>query len=69
MILSTEKFPLNKIDNTPTFTVIFPHVTIFTMLGAIRTSQDGMAEELLENIIVELMKRGTFIVFSVESMH
>ena len=44
--ISTAKFPWNKIDKTPTFIGITPHVTILTVLGAIRTSRDGMADEV-----------------------
>ena len=49
--LSTSKFPWNKTDNTPTFTGIPPHVTILTILEAIRISQDVMVDEVSGNII------------------
>ena len=62
--ISTAKFPWNKTDKTPTFTGITPHVTILTMLEAISTYQDGMADEESENIIAELRKRGIFGGFS-----
>ena len=54
--LSTEKFPWNKTYNTLNFTGISPHVTILTILEDIRTYQDGMTDEVLGNIIVELRK-------------
>ena len=66
--LSTAKFPWNKTDNTPNLTGIPPHVTILTMLEAIRKSQDGMAYDLSGNIVAELRKRGTFDDFSEEKM-
>ena len=66
--LSTEKFPLNKTDKTPTFTGISPHLNILTMLEDIRTYQDGIADELSGNIVAELRKRGTFGCFSEERM-
>ena len=62
------KFPWNKTEKTSTFTWITPHVTILTTLEAIRTSQDGMADEVSGNIIAELSKRGTFGGFSEERM-
>ena len=62
--ISTENFHCNKTDKTTTFTGIPTHVTILTMLEAIRTSQDGMEDEVLGNIIAELRKRGTFGGFS-----
>ena len=43
--ISTKKVPWNKTDKTPTFNGITPHVTILTMLEAIKTSQDGMENE------------------------
>ena len=46
-----------------------PYVTILTMLEAIRTSQDGMSDEVSGNIIAELRKRGTFGGFSEDRMH
>ena len=66
--LPTEKFPQNKTDKTPTFNGIPPHVTILTMLEAIRISQDGMVDEVSGNIIAELRNRGKFGSFSEESM-
>ena len=39
-----------------------------TTLEAISISQDGMSDELLGDIVVELRKRGTFGGFSEESM-
>ena len=62
--LSTEKFPWNKIEKTPTFTGIIPNVTILTILEAIRISQDGIVDEVSRNIIAELRKRGTIGDFS-----
>ena len=38
------------------------------MFDAIRKSQDGMADEVLENIVAELSNRGTFGRFSEEKM-
>ena len=38
------------------------------MLEAIRISQDGMADEVSGNIVVQLRKRGTFGGFSEERM-
>ena len=67
--LSTETFPWNKTDKTPTFNGITPRVTILTMLEAIRTSQDGMADEVSGNIVAQLSKRGNFCDFSEERMH
>ena len=58
----------NKTDKTTTFTGNPPHVTILTMLEAIRTSQDIMADEVSGNIVAELRKRGTFGGFSEERM-
>ena len=49
--LSTEKFPWNKTDKTPTFTGITPHVTILTILEAISKSQEGMADEVSGNMV------------------
>ena len=49
--LSTEKPPWNQRDKTPNFTGIPPHVTILTMLEAIRTYQDGMADKVSGNIV------------------
>ena len=66
--LPTEKFPRHKIDKTPTFTGIHPHVTILTILEAIRTSQNGMADEVSGNIVSKLRKRGIFGDFSEEMM-
>ena len=66
--LLIEKNPWNKTDKTPTFTGITPHVTILTMLETIRTSQDGMTDEVFWNIVVQLRKRGTFGGFSEERM-
>ena len=40
----------------------------FTMMEAIRTSQDGMADEVSRNIVAELRRRGTFGGFSEERM-
>ena len=57
--LSTEKFTSNKTDKTPTSTGIPPHVTILTMLEAIRISQDVILDEVSGNIISELRKRVT----------
>ena len=62
--LSTENFPWNKTDKTPTFTGILPHVTILTILEAIRKYQDGMADKLSVNIVADLRKRRTFGGFS-----
>ena len=45
-------------------TLVLPLVTILTILEAIRKSQDGMADEVLENIVAELSNRGTFGRFS-----
>ena len=64
--LSTSKFPCNKTDKTPTFTGIIPHVTVLTMLEDIKTSQDGMADEVSGNIVAELRKRRKFGCFSEE---
>ena len=61
-------FPWNKTDKTPTFNGIPPHVPILTMLEAIRTYQDGMADEVSENIIAELRKIVGFSGFSEERM-
>ena len=66
--ISKEKFPWNKTDKTPTFTAIPPHVTILTMLEAIRTPQDGILDEVLGNIVAELKKRRTFGGFREERM-
>ena len=38
------------------------------MLEAIKIYQDGMADEVLENIVAELKKRGNFGIFNEESM-
>ena len=62
--LLTENFPWNKTDKTTTFTRIQSHVTILTMLKAIRTSQDSVSDEVLGDIVVALRKRGTFGGFS-----
>ena len=67
--LSTETFPWNKIDKLPTFTGILPHITILTMLEDIRTSQEGMADEVSENIAAELSMRGAFFCFSGNRVH
>ena len=67
--LSTETLPWNKTDKTPTFTGIPPHIAILTMLEAIRTSQEGMADEVSGNIVAELRNRGTFGGFSEERVH
>ena len=40
-------FPWNKTDKTPTFNDNPTHVTRLTMLEAIRTSQDGMVDDVL----------------------
>ena len=66
---SNSKIPWNKTDKTPTFTGIPPHVTILTMLESIRTYQDGMADEVSDNIVSEFSKRGTFGGFSEDMMH
>ena len=66
--LSTAKSPWNKTDKTPNFTGIPPHVTILTMLEAIRTSQNGIVDEGLVNIVVELRKRGIFGGFDEDRM-
>ena len=66
--ISAEKFPWNKPDKIPTFTGISPRVTILTMLEAISTSQDSMADEVLGNIVAELIKRGNFGGFDDDSM-
>ena len=66
--ISTAKFPWNKTDKTPTFNGIPPHVTIFTMLEAIMTSQNSTADEVSGNIVVELRKRGIFGGFSEDIM-
>ena len=66
--LSTANFPWNKTYKTPTFTGVTPYVTILTMLEAIRTSQDSMADELSGNIFAQLRKRGTFGGFGEEMM-
>ena len=42
--LPTEIFPWDRADKTPTLTGIPPHITILTMLEAIRTSQDVMVD-------------------------
>ena len=67
--LSTAKFNWYKTDKTPTLTGIPPHVTILTILEAIRTSQDGMEDEVSGNIFAELRKRGVFCGFIEERMH
>ena len=64
--ISTDKFSWNITDKAPTFTGIYPNVTILTMLEAIRTSQEGIADELSGNTVAELMKRGTFGGFNEE---
>ena len=56
----------DKIDKTPTFNGVTPHVTILTVLKAIRTSQDGILDEVLGGIISEFRNRGTFGRFSEE---
>ena len=66
--ISTENLPWNKIDKTPNFSGILPHVTILTILEAIRTSQDVMADGLSGNIFADLRKRVTFGGFSEERM-
>ena len=66
--IATAKFPWNKTDKTPTFTGITLRVTILTILEAIRTSQDGMSDEVSWNIVAELRKRGTLGGFSEERM-
>ena len=66
--LLTEKLPCNKKYKTPTFTGFPPHVKMLTMLEAIRTYQDGMADELFGNFVAELRKKGTFDDFSEERM-
>ena len=60
----TATLPWNKTDKTPTFTGTPPNVTMLTMLEAIRTSKDGMEDEVSVNIIEELRRRGTFGGFS-----
>ena len=65
----TANFLWNKIYKTPTFTWITPYVTIFTMLEAITTSQDGMSDEFSWNNVAELRKRGIFGGFSEERMN
>ena len=62
--LATENFPCHKSDKIPAFTGIPTHVTILTMLKAIRTSQYGMADEVSGNIIAKLSNRETFGCFS-----
>ena len=66
--IPTETFPWNKTEKTPTYTRIYPHETILTMLEAIRTSQDVMADEELDNIVTELSRRGTFGGFSEDGL-
>ena len=68
MKLSTANLPWNQTDKKTTSTDIPPHVTIFTMLVAIRTSQDAMENEILGNIVAELRNRVTFGGFSEEMM-
>ena len=58
--IPTKTFPWNKTNKTPTFTGIPPYVTILTMLEAIRTPQDRVADEESGNIVVELRNRGKF---------
>ena len=53
----TEKFPWNRTEKTPTFNSISPHVTTLTTLEAIRTYQDGMADQVSGNIVAELRKK------------
>ena len=67
--LSAANFPWNKTDKTPTFTGIPPHISILTMLEAIRTSQDGTEDEVSGNIVAELRKRRKFGGFSGERVH
>ena len=62
--LSTETFIWSKTDKTPTFAGIPPLVIILTMLEVIRKAQNGMKDEVSGNIIVGLIKRGTFCGFS-----
>ena len=66
--LSTVNFPWDKTDKALIFTGIHPHLTILTMLEAIRTSQDIMADEVSGNIVAELSKLGNFGGFSEERM-
>ena len=66
--LLTEKARWNKTYKAPTFTGVTPHVTILTILEAIRTSQDGMVDEVSGNILSELRNRLKFCGFSDESM-
>ena len=58
----------NKTDKAPTFTEIPTHGTILTKLEAIRTYQDGIADEVSVNIVAELRKRGISRRFSEEMM-
>ena len=49
-------------------TLVLPLVTILTILEAIRKSQDGMAYEVSNITVAELIKRGTFGGFSEEEI-
>ena len=64
--LSAASLPWNTTDITPTFDGILTHVTILTILEAIRISQGGMLDEVLGGIVPDLRKRGTFGGFSEE---
>ena len=64
----TENYLWNKTDKTPTFTGIIFHVTILTLLEAIRSSQEDMVDEVMGNIAAELRKQGTFVSFREKRM-
>ena len=66
--ISTAKCPCNNIDKTRTFTAFTPHVTVFTILEAIRKSQDSMAHEVLGDFVAELRNRGKIGSFSAKRM-
>ena len=53
---------------TPSLTGIPPHITILTMLEAVRIYQDSIVNEISGNIIEELSKIVTFGGFSEERM-
>ena len=65
---STEFFPWNKTNKTPTFIGNPPRVTILIMLETIRTSKDGIVDEVSRNIVSELSNRGIFCGFGEEMM-
>ena len=71
-ILIWSSFNRNKYWNrkykTPTFSDIPSHVTILTMLEAIMTSQDNVADEESRIIVAELREIGKFGGFGEERM-